>query len=613
MCGIVGVYGNHSDLDLSGMASCLNHRGPDFQGAYDDENCFLGHCRLSIIDLSPEANQPMTNEDGSIVLVVNGEIYNYKEARESLRSRGHTFNTQSDSEVIVHAYEEFGDNFVKELRGMFALALYDKKKNKLILARDPIGKKPLYYNLNGRISFASEIKALFKAGVPCEVNYDMLANYLMYQYTIGSSTLFKDVFKIPAGNMLVATPERIKLERYWHISDEGYYLGSVGNPIKHLRELLEESVKLRLQSDVPVGAFLSGGIDSSAVTALYRKLCSGDIHTFTASFDTKSEAGYASYVSKYLGTIFHEVKITPEMVARDIQKITWHHDEPLGDAATINNYYLSQEAKKYVTVVLAGEGGDELFGGYPWYKYSKYISIMSKIPKPIREIGKFGVQFFTRGDITDKSYRLGRMALFPCQDTLSGMQLYPTTAMNEENIKWLTNLQYESRAIIPEFLRHSYNKMLAMDCLNKLPEQFLMKADKATMAWAIEERLPLLDKKIIEFAFSIDPKLKQDKYVLRKSVEDLLPASIVWRGKQGFGTPLTEWLNGGLKEMALDRLNDGALLHEICKRDSLNKMVKLLDNGLQPTKMMALNPANVIWSLFALQIWYDVWFGGGIE
>ena len=383
MCGICGIYGDGDKSRVKDMMHTLEHRGPDSYGVYFDARCAFGHRRLAIIDLSDDGIQPILNEDKTIWLVVNGEIYNYKALRDCLRGHGHLFYSESDSEVIVHAYEQWGDSFVTRLRGMFALAVYDQKLDKLILARDPIGKKPLYYSRLGKsIVFGSEIKALFKGGVPCEVNYDMIPTFLMYQYTLGTHTLFKGVEKLPAGHMLVAQNGEVKISRYWHITDDNITPLPPNRCVADLRALLEESVRLRLQSDVPVGVFLSGGIDSSAVTALYRKFSSEPIHSFTATFEAHSEAQYAKQVREHLGTVYHEVEITPAMVARDIERITWHHDEPLGDAATINNYYLSQEAKKYVTVVLAGEGGDEVFGGYPWYKYAGFIHKVRKYRGP---------------------------------------------------------------------------------------------------------------------------------------------------------------------------------------------------------------------------------------
>jgi asparagine synthase (glutamine-hydrolysing) len=603
VCGICGIFGDGDKYKIFDMMLSLRHRGDNGRGSYIDDKVALGHQRLSIIDLSLNGNQPMINEDETVYLVVNGEIYNYIELRELLKSKGHIFKSNSDSEVILHSYEEYGERFVEKIRGMFAIALYDKKQSKLILVRDPIGKKPLYYYQDkDRLVFASEIKALFEANVSKEINYDLIPAYLIYQYTIGIETMFKGVHKLPAGHIMIINPDGFKERKYWTIKE------NINNQGESLRELLEESVKLRLRSDVPVGAFLSGGIDSSAIIALYRKYYQGDLHTFTATFKTKSESQYAKLVSKYLSTIYHEIEITSKMVQEDIKKITWHYDEPLGEAATINNYYLAKEAKHYVNVVLAGEGGDEIFGGYPWYHYAKLIPLMNSIP--FKKFWCGSIWRYIQGDVTNKYYGLSRMALFLFQDGLYNLQLYPTTAMSTQNCKWLMNSVIKVNPILYKDIKNNYNQMLAMDCLNLLPEKFLMKADKGTMAFAIEERLPLLDKEIIQYAFSIDPKLKKDKYIFRKAVEDLLPSEIVWRKKQGFGTPITEWLSSDLKGMVVDRLSNGTLLKEICKKESLNKIVSYIkDDKLKKSNILSVSPANVIWNLFALQIWDDVWFG----
>lgn len=616
MCGICGVYGHIDPITIYAMMDTLKHRGPDGEGCYIDEQCGLGHRRLSIIDLSQRGKQPMSNESGNVWSVVNGEIYNYRDLRSELIAHGHSFKSSCDSEVLPHAYEEWGDGFVTRLRGMFALAIYDAAKRKLILVRDPIGKKPLYYaESDGKFAFASEIKALFKAGIPCKVNHAMIPTFLMYQYTMGTDTLFDGVKKLPAGHILVLDGQGMKLSRYWSIQEGG--TGTIGG----LRDLLEESVKLRLQADVPIGSFLSGGIDSSAVTALYSKYYQGnthgDLHTFTATFGEKSEAPYAKQVAEHLGAIYHEVAITPEMVARDIEKITWHHDEPLGDAATINNYYLAQEAKKYVSVVLAGEGGDELFGGYPWYHYAKYLRTMDAIPKPLKMTCSLALAFAGTGDASSPLYGLGRKLEFPCQLSSEDTILYPTTSMNDQSLAWLLKQEYSTietaSPITVCVFREPLNRALAMDCLNKLPEQYLMKADKGTMSFAVEERLPILDQKVIEYAFALPVKLKKDKYALRKAVEDLLPENIVWRPKKGFGTPIREWMTESLRlrAMVLDRLTRGGLLREICKPKPLEKLAGLVADGrLNGSGPLALSPANVVWSLFALQTWSDVWFGG---
>jgi len=619
MCGICGIYGRTTVDKITEMVQVIQHRGGDGNGIYLDSKIALGHARLAIIDLSDKAKQPIFNEDQSVVAVINGEIYNYKELRTELKAKGHTFRSDCDSEVIVHAYEQWHEFCIDQFRGMFALAIYDKKNDKLILARDPIGKKPLYYAMNsGILYFASEIKAILKV-LPAELNHGMISSYLMYQYSMGNETLFKGIRKLAPGCMLVVNERGHLIRRYWEIDDKPVISWPNHETdrqlIGTLQTYLEWSVKARLQADVPVGAFLSGGIDSSAVVALWREQSNQDIHTFTASFEGHSEAEYAKLVSKHLNVEYHEVPITADMVATDISRITWHHDEPLGDAAVINNYYLAQEARKYVKVVLAGEGGDELFGGYPWYRYAPYLEIMTRTPVWMREVAQ---RFLGNGNPLDWDDKFDRVLQFPMQETLDEMLLYPTTSMSLLNLSWLTGKPYQEvrREVILKNRsfngRSLYNKMLGMDCLNLLPEKFLMKADKATMAHALEERLPLLDKNIIEFAFSLPQKLKKDKYILRKAVEDLLPPEIVWRKKAGFGTPVVDWLNDPKMQLTVMHcLRDGKLLKEVCRKESLDKLAKYVSEGkLKAGGALALNVGGMIWNLVALQVWHDRFMGG---
>ena len=617
MCGIAGIYGQNNTDQITKMVQSIQHRGGDGNRAYTDEKIALGHSRLAIIDLSDKATQPLYNEDGSMVAVVNGEIYNYKALRTDLIKVGHVFKSECDSEVIIHLFEDYGADFVSKLSGMFALAVHDKKQDLLVLARDPIGKKPLYYSWkNGILYFASEIKAILKV-IPAEVNYDMISTYLMYQYSMGNDTLFKGIRKLPPGCMMVSNGRGFLIKKYWEFNDKPITVWPNHETDRRLIEILrgqlEQSVRQRLQADVPIGAFLSGGIDSSAVVALWRSLASNPIHTFTASFEGHSEAEYAKLVSKHLNVEYHEVPITGDMVARDIYKITWHHDEPLGDAAVINNYYLAQEARKYVKVVLAGEGGDELFGGYPWYGYAPYLEIMTRIPIWMR---KLALRFTGNGDPLAWDDKFDRVIQFPMQETTEEMLLYPTTSMSLLNLSWLTGKPYKDlrhdvdlKARLPN-VKSLYNKMLGIDCLNQLPEKFLMKADKATMAHALEERLPLLDKDIIQFAFSLPTHLKKDKYILRKAVEDLLPSEIVWRKKAGFGTPVARWLNNPqMRLIVMHCLRDGKLLKEICKPSSLNSITEFVGKGkLKSSGTLALGTEGLIWNLVALQIWHDKFF-----
>lgn len=597
MCGICGIYGG-CDKPVQAMMATLAHRGPDSSGSMADSTCSLGHTRLSILDLSENGIQPMTNENRNVWLVVNGEIYNYTDLRAVLHLRGHHFTSESDSEVILHLYESQGLDFVKGLRGMFALALYDQTKRTLILARDPIGKKPLYYAWhNNRLVFGSEIKALFAAGVPKAVNYDRIPDYLMYQYIPGEQTLFAGVKKMLPGHMMIVSPNGYEIKQYWTLTTQSRYQDDYT-----LRDLLDESVHLRLQSDVPVGAFLSGGIDSSAVVALWRQQYSGLIYTFTASFPSHSEAKYARKVSKHLETTYHEVEITPEMVAKDLNQITWHNDEPLGDAAIINTYYLAREAKKHVTVVLAGEGGDELFGGYSWYHHARTIAALNRIPLFLRfPLIVPPMLIGSMANPAGRFYSRGRQLAMVGDGSADDMAMNTEQTMSWPNAMWILNGSHKWDTdygfICPDGIRGTYNRMLALDCLNLLPEKFLMKADRGCLAWAVEERLPLLDKHIIEYAFGLPESQKKDKRALRDAVKGLLPLDIVERPKAGFGTPQREWLDSdALRPMVEDRIQSGELLREVCRPGALSRILKA--------------PANILWTVFALSVWDSVWFGG---
>lgn len=543
MCGICGIYGQENKILIQKMLDVLKHRGPDGQGVYSDKNLTLGHSRLSIIDLSENGKQPMSNEEGDIWLSVNGEIYNFKELRDQLEKLGHNFHSNSDSETIIHAYEEFDLEFIKKLRGMFAFALYDKKKNSLILARDPIGKKPLYYaNHNGCLFFASEIKSLLAAGIPRLVDKTALWSYLAYQYPLGERTLFQGVQKLLPGHMLIHNEKEFIVYKYWDIvenvinENEDYFA-------RKLLKILENATKLRMNSDVPVGAFLSGGIDSSAVVALARPHYDNNFHTFSLGFETFSELPYAKKVSEYLDTDHHEVQITSKMVLRDLKKIAWIYDEPLGDAAIINTYFLSKEAKKYVTVVLTGDGGDELFAGYAPYSINPRINSLLKNTL-IKNSANFLTNLFYKRYYPSNFQSINnkmRYLDFFLDSSFDRIHLNSQRMMGDNEIEGITslpNVDINSHANFPNGQQTTLGKMLALDCKNLLPEKFLMKVDKGTMANSVEARVPLLDVELIQFAFTIPPQLKikngQEKYILRKAVQGLLPREILQRPKLGF-------------------------------------------------------------------------------
>ena len=612
MCGICGFYGFEDREALKRMMEVLFHRGPDDSGLYIDENISLGHTRLSIIDLSERGRQPMSNEDGTIWIVYNGETYNFKELRNNLK-KTHRFYSNTDTEVLIHAYEEYGLDFIKKLRGMFAFALYDSKRKRLILARDPIGKKPLYYFWDGeKFIFASEIKAILEAGIKRGIDANGLSAYLAHQYTIGRNTMFKGVKKLLGGELLIfdIKKKEIEIKRYWDIREdiinapEEYF-------INKLRNLLEESAKLRTIADVPIGAFLSGGIDSTSVVAMTKPNVDYDFHTFSMGFgELFSELEYAKIAAEHLDTVHHEIVLEPKEVIKELGKIAWHYDEPLGDAAIIANYFLAKEARKYVKVVVAGEAGDELFGGYGHYKIGLKTYPYFMLPKIARNVVKRIVSsslpkeglFETRWQYYSNYF---------AQSNFELASLYlQKSAMTDEEIKWLTsnNLIFDDDLIIysNNNMKYPLNKMLTLDCKNLLPEKYLMKADKAIMANSVEERLPIMDKNIAEFAFRIPPKFKikkgNEKYILKMAVKDLVPEEIIKRKKGAFGVPYKHWIKNEMEELVEQKLSEGELIKEVFEKEKIEKLIYNYQNSKWG------HFATLVWNLFVLELWYEQFF-----
>ena len=620
MCGICGICDRGIDnaIPVAAMMSTIQHRGPDTRGIRIEDGCVLGHRRLSIIDLSDKANQPMSNEDGTVWLVVNGEIYNYRELRLRLEARGHTFQSQSDSEVIVHGYEERGRDFLKYLNGMFALALWDVKTKTLLMARDPMGEKPLYYYWRPenpkRLVFASEIKSILKSGVEPAIHDRSLCSYLALQYVPGIHTMFKNINKVLPGQMLVFENNALSSHTFWDIAPNRV---STKQPVGELRWLLEESTRLRMRSDVPVGAFLSGGIDSSAVVALARQHNTGTFHTFSVGFDSFSEIPFAEQVSRYLETTHHNLIIRADDVAGDIEKIAWHCDEPIGDAAIINNYYLGKAAKEYVKVVLAGEGGDELFGGYRHYQVGLKWHWVYRMPELVRRLAQMAVPL-KKGRVDDLDGRLHHLASFFFQPNFADAHQYMMRTLSDPEIRYYSRLQPDWLDLVSHRkMPSTLDDMLATDCKNLLPEKFLMKADKAVMASGVEERLPLLDTRIVDLAFSMSPEMKIrdgiEKWVFREAVKDLLPLDIVRRKKQVFNTPVRLWLrNDKIAEMAADRIENGELIRAYFRAERLKPLVKKLRDKTVGGSggIWERAEVNFVWTLFALQLWHDVYFGG---
>jgi len=628
MCGIAGfIRYNQTESEareiISEMSGVLNHRGPDDTGFYIDNDVALGHKRLSIIDLST-GKQPMHNEDKSVWLIMNGEIYNFQELRKDLESKGHRFCTRSDSEILIHLYEEEGYDSVKHLNGMFAFALWDKSKKTLFLGRDRIGKKPLHYAIvDGKLYFASEIKALLKhPHIERDLDLDSLSEYLTFEYIPAPNSIFKHIKKLLPGHILIFSKMNIVINSYWDITfrKSAQRIYSDENEVsKQLLKLLEESVKQRLMSDVPLGIFLSGGIDSSIITSLAARNSSEKIKTFSIGFKDASfdESLYAHAVSDYAGTEHHALMISAKDILRLIPCVGKIIDEPLADASIFPTYLLSQYARDYVTVVLAGDGGDELFAGYPTHLAHFFADkFYSRIP------------LFLRKYILDKAVNALPVSLdnfsfdFKAKKFISGFS-FPRHLRHhiwmgsfcpkeKENLllpSFRGNLDPERGfAVIPRILARCdsllfQNTILYMDMKMYLHDDILVKVDRASMANSIEIREPFLDYKLIEFVTKLDFNLKmrrsRSKYILRKTAKGLIPQKIIDRPKKGFGIPISKWIKKelyGLVEETLSkhRISQGGLFNYSYIRQALKQH---LDGKKDNRKL--------IWTLLIFELWRE--------
>ncbi|MEI6631161.1 MAG: asparagine synthase (glutamine-hydrolyzing) [bacterium] len=564
MCGICGFTGEKDRRLLEAMNKSLSHRGPDDAGFYEDEMMSLAHRRLSIIDLSPGARQPMRNEDSTLWMVVNGEIYNFKALREELESRGHAFNSQSDSEVIIHAYEEYGESFVNNLEGMFALAIWDSRKKKLILARDRIGIKPLYYAHHGlRLLFASEIKALLEyKSLKREINEDGFFQYLAFQCILTPETMFKGVYKLEPGSMLVFENNALIQKKYWFLDQ---------SEIKECTEdevafELVDAVKSHLVADVPVGVLLSGGLDSSSIVAIMHEQGVKDIETFSVGFgQPDDELKFAGEVCAKFRTRHHELIIKPQDLKGLLKEIVWHMDEPLADGGAIATYLAAQKVREFVKVVLVGEGGDEALGGYNWYK-------LASLPLP--------------------------------QVLKKRLYFYFTTFYNGDSRK-----PFDTFSSLFEPRKNFLDSMAAFEIKNILPNSLLMKVDKMTMAHGLEARVPFLDHKFLLAALGLRSSKKvslfSTKIFLRRYMRGRLPESILKRRKHGFILPIGKWLQNELRDFAQDILfsKDAYFRGILPAKDIENLFSK--QKGLK-----SIENSSLLWKLLIFETWHKINFRG---
>ena len=627
MCGIYGYVSSRGGIQpeiLRRMGDTLRHRGPDDEGEWirhsEELAVALGHKRLSIIDLTSAAKQPISDEDGKIWLTYNGEIYNFRELRSELAAKGHTFKSTSDGEIIVHLYEEMGAACLERLKGMFAFALWDKTQQSLFLARDRIGKKPLHYAIDdGGIAFASEIKALLKhPQVVKEIDLSALNKYLTFEYVPAPATIFKSIKKLEPGHYLSYQNGKSEIKKYWDIPLADYPIGfkTEDEYAEELRDILERAVRSRLVADVPVGVFLSGGIDSGVIAALAAK-ANRKIECFSIGFDEPSfdESSHAKSIAKALG-LNHRLKIfnTREMLD-NLDELPNFLDEPLADASILPSYLLSKVASERLKVALSGDGGDELFAGYPTYQAHRIITYYDLLPETLKNSVKalaawlpvshgnistdFKIKQFLRGAGVSPEIRFFMwMGSFTESEKKGLLSSDVRAALAHENT-------YEDVfAYIRESgLNKDLERILYLSMKLYLQDDILVKVDRAAMANGLEVRCPLLDQELVEFACRLPMQYKlhglKTKYLLKKAAAGILPDSIINRKKKGFGIPISKWLTGELKSYMLDYLGE----ERIKRQGYFNyPYIKgLIDDHLHKRK----DHRKLLWTLLIFQIWHD--------
>jgi asparagine synthase (glutamine-hydrolysing) len=617
MCGIAGIATN-SGLEardqavVDMMLRSLEHRGPDDHHTFCDPHVAIGARRLAIIDLDT-GRQPLSNEDGSIWVTQNGEIYNYLELREDLLARGHKLKTKGDTEAIVHAYEEFGEDCVQHLRGMFAVAIWDSRKRRLFLARDRLGKKPLYWRLaNGRLSYGSELKALLAdAETPREIDRDALALYLQYQCVPAPKSIFKGIYKLPPASFLVWDGGEPRVTEYWSPKYQPKRLGRVEDDVDECLTLLRESTRLRLRSDVPVGVFLSGGMDSSVVAALMVEASDRPVRTFSIGFHEAAynELPYARAVATELGTQHVDEIVTIDAVDL-LPKLGHHYDEPFGDPSSMPTFRVAELAAKELKVVLTGDGGDESFGGYARYTFQSRMDRLGSMPGS-RLIAWTAQAVVSRLPVSERLRR--RVAIWQQLERLDADERY-TSLMSvfraDLNGKLLGTQQGADRSdylltILKDGPSDPLDRLLRADLLTYLPEVLLVKMDRATMANSLEARSPLLDHKVVEFAASLtsDRKINggDTKVILRAVAKRLLPPKLIDRPKMGFGIPLNEWF----RESLADVYTDLVLAPDSLIRDHLDQDVARALLAEHQTRQYT--HGSRLWVLLMFEQWARTW------
>ena len=637
MCGICGILNLaleplRSRAAIESMSARIAHRGPDSQGKFELPYLALAIRRLSIIDLET-GDQPLANETGDVTLVFNGEIYNYRDLSRQLAERGHRFRTHSDGEVIAHLYEERGLDFVQELNGMFAIALWDEKRKRLVLARDRAGEKPLYYWSCGQtLVFGSEVKSLLEyPEVPRTLDEQALREYLFFGYVPAPRSIFAGIHKLPAGCRMVAEGGQLAIEPFWRLQD---HLRPPGEPhltreqeaelIDELRTRLREAAVSRLISDVPLGVFLSGGVDSSTVVALMSELAPGQVKTFSVTFAEKSfsEEAYSSLVARHFCTQHHVLRADESSLRDGLETMARTLDEPLADPAVIPTYLISRFARPHIKVALSGEGADELFGGYPTYLGAQLVRYYLRLPGFLRRqfcsrmksllpvssnavpVGLFLRRFLSYAEKDPAERHQTWFGMFSPEEL---DQILPAAGAGQLPASRLA-LEPVERVIEGVHFEDDLAEALYLDFCLYLADDLLVKVDRASMACSLELRTPFLDHRLIEFAAHLPISLRvrgfQLKYLVKKAVEPWLPRQIVYRQKRGFSVPTASWLRSGLEPLVNKMLSESRL-----KKQGLFDL-RFVRRLVEDHRQGKADNRKALWTLLCFQLWYEHWVKG---
>lgn len=621
MCGIAGFtqfFGNMGDKDtLKEMGNSIYHRGPDAGGEYLDDYVGLAHRRLAIIDLSDAGIQPMTSYDGKYIIVFNGEIYNFQAIREELSAKGYPFKTHTDTEVILALYAFEGERMLDKLNGMFAFALWDTTTNKLLIARDRIGKKPLYYlKTDKQFAFASEIKAILTLpNVPKDIRLDAVHDFFAYQYIPDPKTIFTDIHKLPPGHFMTVSEQGLDIQQYWDVSFAKTNQGDEKQLTQELYDLATQRTKDRMVSDVPLGAFLSGGIDSSGVVAMMALNSDTPVKTCSIGFDDKkfNETEFAKVVAEKYHTEHHEFTVH-QNVKDNLENIVAYFDEPFADPSLVPTYFVSELARSKVTVAIAGDGGDEVFAGYEKYTTDDIENrLRSKFPKVMRKsLFPKLAHFFAKSE-----WPIFRKAksLFYSLSLDPAMGFYVTNSQIEDRL-WNRLVNDKTREELGDYhpsaiTVDTYNKadgpdhvsrILYTDMKTYLPGGILVKVDRMSMANSLEVRAPILDKDVIEFSATLPSSLKfndgEKKYILKEAFKPVLPHDILYRKKMGFSVPLATWLRGELKDIAQDYL--------FTKSSGIQQYFNMhvVEELWQQHQDSKADHSSVLWSMLMFQMWW---------